>query len=121
MDRLIAAWRLRNACALALEQAIDGVEAAVHDASDADLVSLIESFAPARSPSPEYAATLERLVELLWDAAPERIPHLHASFAERNPKQWGAVANMLSPEAGERRRQQRVHPAGARRPAVVLR
>ncbi len=121
MNRLIAAWRLRNACAFALEQAIDGVEAAVHDATDDELVALIESFAPARSPSPEYATTLERLAELLWDAAPDRIPALHTSFAERNPKQWGAVANMLSQEAGERRSEQRLHPAGARRPAVVLR
>ncbi|MCA9845312.1 MAG: hypothetical protein KC482_08770 [Dehalococcoidia bacterium] len=121
MDRLIAAWRLRNACAMALEQAIDAVESAVCEASDQELVALIESFAPARSSSPEYAATLDRLVELLWDTVPGRMPSLHAVFAERNPRQWGAIANMLAPAAGTRREQQRFQPPGARRPAVVLR
>jgi hypothetical protein len=106
---------------MALEQAIESVEAAVADASDDELVGLVEGFAPGRSPSPEYASTLDRLMELLWDSAPDRMAGLHAEFSERNPRQWGAVANMLAPEAGERRRAQRLHPAGARKPAVVLR
>ena len=106
---------------MALEQAIESAESAVAEASTGDLVAFIEGFAPGRSPSPEYASTLDRLMELLWDSAPGRMAELHAVFADRNPRQWGAVANMLAPEAGERRNQQRLHPAGARRPAVVLR
>lgn len=121
MDRLVAAWKLRNACALALEQAIDRVVDALVEGADDDLVALIDSFAPGRSPSPEYASTLDRLVELMWDTIPERMPALHSVFAARNPRQWAAVANKLAAEAGGRRARERLHPPGARGPAVVLR
>lgn len=121
MDDLAAAWRLRNACATALEQAIERVATLLQRASEDELVAFIDGFAPGRSPSPEYAATLDRVIELLWDEQPDRMAALHAIYSERNPRQWGAVANKLSPEAGERRRLQRVQPPGTRRPAVTLR
>jgi hypothetical protein len=121
MDDLVERWKLRNACALALEQAIDHMSAALADATDDALVELIDGFAPGRAPSPEYAATLDRLLEMLWDIAPRRMPALHAVYSARNPRQWVAVANKLAPEAGERRARERLQPPGVRRPAVILR
>ena len=111
-------WRLRNACAMSLGLAEDTARRAVEAASVSDLVDLLESFSPARTTGPEWARTLEPLVERLWlwrDAA--TMAELESAFKARGIP-WMAVANALSPENGERLRYPR-HPAVARLPALT--
>ncbi len=112
-------WRLRNAAAVTLGLTEDQMRRAVREASVDDLVSLIETFSPARSIGPEWTRTFEPLVERLWLwRDDETIAALAEVFRARGMP-WMAVTNALSPEQGIRTRAQAHHPAWARHPAVV--
>jgi hypothetical protein len=50
----------------------------------------------------------------------ETLAAIEAAFRARGPI-WAPVANSFTPEHGDRLRARRWRPAGARRPAVVLR
>ena len=121
MAGLAAAWTHRNTVAEALDQALDWVADELRRASAEELIDFLGSFAPARSLGPEWTASLERLVEQMWEHVPgETLARIEAEFRGRGPV-WAPVANSFTPEHGERLRDHRWRPSGARRPAVVLR
>ncbi len=114
-------WKLRNTLADALDQALDSMTLDIAAATDEELVAFIDGFMPGAAPSAEWSASLERFIEFLWAAAPQRIGPLQAVYANRPPMQWGGIANLLSPETGERTKTRLYKPPLARRSAVVLR
>src|SRR5689334_1890395 len=121
MSDLYHAWKLRNSLAAALELALDEVVRQLQDASTDDLIEFAGSFSPARAAGPEWVASFDRFVELVWESVDaERIAALEAEFRGRGPL-WAAVANSFTPERGAGLRAARTKPRGSRRPAVVLR
>jgi len=121
MDGLAAAWAHRNTIAEVLDQALDWVGVELRRASVEELIDFLGSFAPARSAGPEWTASFERLVEQMWQhLPPEILAAIEADFRARGPI-WAPVANSFTPEHGERLRERRWQPSGARRAAVVLR
>jgi hypothetical protein len=121
MHGLTAAWIHRNTLAEAMEQALDWVAAELRHASADDLIDFLGSFSPARAAGPEWTASFERLVEQMWEhLPPETLAEMEAHFRARGPM-WAPVANSFTPDHGERLRDRRWRPGGARRPAVVLR
>ncbi len=122
MMKLKETWALRNTLASALEQVLDDLEAGLGAAPAEELVALIDSFLPGRSPSPEWSSSVERLVELMWTCVPsETMAELRTVYAEREGPQWEPLVHKFSTEHGERLEQRRWRPADARRPAVILR
>lgn len=114
-------WKLRNTLAEALDQSLDAVSVDVAAASDEELVAFIDGFIPGASPSAEWSASLERFIEFLWATAPDRMDALQTVYAARPELQWGGLANLLSPGAGERTRARLPKPSLAKRAAVILR
>ena len=113
-------WRVRNAAAATLALTEEQMRRAVRDASIEDLVSLIETFSPARSTGPEWTRTFEPLVERLWAwRDDETIATLAEAFRPRGIP-WMAVTNALAPERGVLTRTTLRQPAGARLPAFTL-
>src|SRR5262249_48076038 len=91
----------------------------LQSASLDDLVALIESFAPGRSPGVDWTRSFEPLAERLWAWCPaEQLAQLEAVFRERGAP-WMAIANALSPERGAQLQARRQQPAWARFPAFT--
>lgn len=121
MTQLREAWKLRNSLAVAFDQALDWAGREIEAATAEQLIDFCGSFYPGRAAGPEWIATFDRFIELLWQHADATIiAQLEAAFRERGPL-WAPVANALAPEHGERVRAHAWRPAGARRPAVVVR
>ncbi len=121
MTDLMRAWKLRNVIVASLELAIDEVDERLRSATPAELIEFIDSFSPARASGPEWVLTFDRLVEQLWDSLDAiRIAELEREYRQRGPI-WAAVANSFLPERGDKLREARWRPHGARRAAVVLR
>lgn len=121
MSELAAAWTHRNTLAEALDQSLDWVGRELRKASAAELIEFLGGFAPARAAGPEWTASFERLVEQMWEnVSAETLTEIEAEFRRRGPI-WAPVANSFLPANGDRLRAHRWRPAGARRPAVVLR
>jgi hypothetical protein len=101
---------------LAEEQMRRAVRAADIDA----LVSLIETFSPARAIGPEWTRTFEPLAERLWAWRDDATMAALAEVFRARGIPWMAVANALSPEEGARVRATLRQPAWARLPAFAL-
>jgi hypothetical protein len=113
-------WRIRNAAAATLALTEEQMRRAVHEASVEQLVSLIETFSPARSFGPEWTRTFEPLAERLWAwRDDETIAALAEVFRARGIP-WMAVTNALSPDRGVLARANVRQPAWARLPAFTL-
>lgn len=110
-------WRIRNAAATSLAQCEEQMRRTVQAASVADLVNLLESFAPSRSTGPEWTRSFEPLVERLWAWCDDQTLAALAENFRAKGMPWSAVANALAPEHGERCRANLRHPAWARLPA----
>jgi hypothetical protein len=114
-------WELRNAAAETLIKVELQLREALAAASTDDLVLLLESFSPARSPGPDWTRSFDALVEHLWlwcDVAV--VSKLEANFRARGPA-WGGVANALVPENGARIRQRlQTQTVPARLPPLTL-
>ncbi len=104
-----------------MEQALDWVGREIATASADELIDFCGSFYPGRAADPEWIASFDRSVEMVWQhAGPEAIAAVEAAFRARGPL-WAPIANAFTPEHGERLRSRDWRPAGARRAAVVLR
>lgn len=114
-------WELRNAAAGTLIKIEYQLRASLEAASLDDVVQLLESFSAARSPGPEWTRSFDALIEHLWTwCDPALLAEAEAKFRARgNP--WGAVANALVPEHGERvRTRLKQQGAPARVPPFIL-
>ena len=115
-------WKLRNTLASGLAQVVDDLEQQLSTAGAEELVRFLDTFLPGRSPSPEWSASLDRLVELIWACVPaQTIEQARAAYAAREGSVWQPIVNLLSPEHGDALAARRWRPAGARRAAIVLR
>ena len=120
MHTLHEHWRIRNAATASLALSEEQMRRAVQAATVAELVELIETFAPGRSTGPEWTRTFEPLVERLWSwCGDETIAALAEVFRAKGMP-WTAVANALAPERGTRVRSELRHPAWARLPSFAL-
>ena len=94
------AWELRNAAAVTLIKAEQQLRRLLETADSEQIVALLESFSPARSPGPDWTRSFDALTERLWtwcDAS--TLATAEAEFRSRGPS-WQAVANALSAERG---------------------
>lgn len=108
-------WDLRNSAAETLIKIECQLREELRVASLAELVTLLESFSPARSPGPEWTRSFDAVVEHVWTwCDPQLIGALEQDFRGRGPA-WGAVANALLPEHGERVRARLLRPPGPSR------
>lgn len=104
-------WDLRNSAAETLIKIECQLRDELRAASQPDVTALLESFSPARSPGPEWTRSFDALVEHVWTwCDPQLIASIEQDFRDRGPA-WGAVANALLPEHGERVRARLGHPA----------
>ena len=104
-------WDLRNSAVETLIKVECQFRDELRAAAQADLVQLLESFSPARSPGPEWTRSFDALVEHVWTwCDPQLIASLEQDFRARGPA-WGAVANALLPDYGERVRARLAHPS----------
>jgi hypothetical protein len=115
------AWDLRNAAAATLMKTEDQVRRLLEGASAEQIIEVLESFSPARSPGPEWTRSFDALIERLWawcDAA--TIAAAETEFRARGSA-WAPVTNALTRERGQEiTAQLRRAPAGARLPAFTL-
>ncbi|MFN8557729.1 MAG: hypothetical protein U0531_10410 [Dehalococcoidia bacterium] len=121
MAELREAWKLRCSLAAAMDQALDYVARQIGAATADELIDFCGSFYPGRAAGPEWIASFDRFVEQVWESADaEVIAAVEAAFRARGPL-WAPIANAFTPEHGGRLRARHWRPAGARRPAVILR
>ena len=114
------AWKLRNNAAETLLKAEEHVRQLVERADLEELVRLIESFVPTRSPGPEWSRSFDPLAERLWAwCAPETLGALEAEFRARG-KGWEPIANAFTTGRGAELRAQLRHAPGARYPAFTV-
>ena len=114
------AWKLRNSAAETLLKAEEHVRRLVEGAEVEELIRLIESFVPTRSPGPDWSRSFDPLAERLWAwCAPETLAAVEAEFRARG-KGWEPVANAFTPERGAELREQVRHASGARYPAFTV-
>jgi hypothetical protein len=98
-------WELRASAAETLIKVEQQLRGQLASATADDLVSLLESFSPARSPGPEWTRSFDPLVEHLWVwCQPALLAEVEASFRARGPA-WAPVANALVADYGARVRQ----------------
>ena len=119
-DDLQDLWSIRNAAATALTLGEEQMRRAIGDASVDQLVALIETFSPARSPGPEWTRSFEPLIERLWSWCDEATLAQLADVFRARGVPWLAVTNALSPENGNRVRSVLRQPAWARLPAFAI-
>jgi hypothetical protein len=114
-------WELRNAAAETLIKVEYQLRDMLTTASADDVVALLESFSPARSPGPEWSRSFDPLVERLWAwCEPAVLAEVEANFRARG-QPWAAVANALLPDHGEHlRRRLRAQTAPSRLPSFTL-
>ena len=113
-------WRARNAAAATLALGEDQMRRGISEASVDDLVSLIETFSPARSTGPEWTRTFEPLVERLWAWRDDATMAALADVFRARGMPWTAVTNALAPEHGTAIRANQRQPAWARLPAFAI-
>lgn len=119
MRNLDQYWRLRNAAAASLVLSEERMRHAVQEATVAELVELLETFAPGRSTGPEWTRSFEPLVERLWTWRDgETLAALAEIFRARGMP-WVAVTNALESGQGLRIRSELRHPAWARHPTLA--
>ena len=108
-------WTLRNAAAETLIRSEEQFRRALETATIDDIITLLESFSPARSPGPEWTRSFEPLIERLWVwCDPELLATAEAEFRGRGAP-WAAVANALSPDHGEHLRHRLTRQSSAGR------
>jgi hypothetical protein len=113
-------WELRNAATLALIKTEERTRRVLEQASVAELVALLESFSPARSPGVEWTRTFEPLAERIWTwCSPETVQALHEAFAAKGLP-WMAIANAFAPEQAEEIKARLRRPAWSRLPGFTL-
>jgi hypothetical protein len=119
--RLRETWELRNAAAETLIKIEYQLRDALRGASLDEVVALLESFSPARSPGPEWTRSFDALIEHVWTwCDPHVLVAAEANFRARGPA-WGALANALSPEHGARVQARLQHtPVASRIPPFTL-
>ncbi len=113
-------WRIRNAAAATLALTEEQMSRAVRDAGIEELVSLFETFSPARSTGPDWTRTFEPLVERLWTWRDDATIAAVAEVFRARGMPWMAVANALAPERGVVTRAALRQPVSARLPAFTL-
>lgn len=120
MRTLGGAWAMRNAAAAVLTKAEEQMHLLLADATAEQLVELVESFSPTRSPGPEWSRTFDPLVERIWSwASPPAIASVEEHFRARGPV-WAAVANAFTASHGEQIAARLAARPGARLPALTL-
>ncbi len=114
-------WELRNAAAETLIKSELQLRRQVETAVVDELVALLDSFSPARSPGPEWTRSFDALIERLWAwCDPPMMATLEAEFRSRGAA-WSPVANALTPEHGAALGAQlRSRSAAARLPLFTL-
>lgn len=121
MSDLRQTWQLRNDLAAALEITLVQLQRELRTATLDEVVAFVDTFAPGQAASPEWTASFDRFAESAWDALnAATLAQLEQVYRQRGPF-WVAIANSFSAPHGERLRQRRWKPGGARLPAVVLR
>jgi hypothetical protein len=114
------AWDLRNAAATSLVKTEEHVRRVLSTASASDIVELLDTFSPARSPGPEWTRSFDPLIERLWAwCDPSALASVKAEF-DRRGSAWAAIANALAPEEGERVRALLGRPSVNRLPRFTL-
>jgi hypothetical protein len=115
------AWALRNAAAATLVKTEEQVRRLLAAATPEQVIALLESFSPGRSPGPDWTRSLEPLIERLWLwSDPETLAEAESVFRGRGPA-WLAIANFLAPDHGARvRAQVRRHSHQSRLPALTI-
>jgi hypothetical protein len=113
-------WQVRNAAAATLALSEQQMRRAIRAASVEQLVSLIESFAPARSAGPEWTRTFDPLVERLWAWRDDATIAALAEVFRARGAPWLAVTNALAPDNGTRTHAASRQPAWARLPVVAM-
>jgi hypothetical protein len=114
-------WELRNAATTTVVLTEQQMRRMLLQAEPFDLIGLLETFSPARSPGPEWTRSFEPLIERLWQwCSPETMAAVEADFRGRGPA-WTAIANSLTAERGAttRARLQR-RSAQSRLPAFTI-
>ena len=115
-------WTLRNTIAKALEQTLEVLERDLLEATHEERIEFIDGFMPNRSPAPEWTASFERLVELIWRSLPkDSIKAIEQEYENRPGPMWKPIARKFSNAEGENIQANTWHPTGARKPAVILR
>jgi hypothetical protein len=113
-------WELRNAATLTLIKAEERTRRVLEQASVEELVGLLESFSPARSPGVEWTRTFEPLAERIWTwCSPETVQAVHEAFAARGMP-WMAITNAFGPAQGEEIKARLSRPAWSRLPGFTL-
>ena len=114
-------WELRNLAAETLIKSELQLRRLLESASAEQLVQLLESFSPARSPGPEWTRSFEALAERLWAwCDPALLGELEREFRARGAG-WVPVANAFTADQGERiRAQLRQGSPAARMPRFTL-
>lgn len=108
-------WELRNAAAATLIRAENQFRTLLESADVQEVITLLESFSPARSPGPEWTRSFDPLVERLWAYGDGAVlAAAEAEFRSRGAA-WLAVANALMPERGEQVRAELRRSSGASR------
>src|SRR5579864_160655 len=106
---LRSTWDLRTAAAETLVKVEYQLRSQCQAASSDELITLLDTFSSARSPGPEWTRSFDALVEHLWMwCDPKLIASIEEDFRGRGPA-WGAVANALLPDNGERIRARLQH------------
>jgi hypothetical protein len=114
------AWELRNAAAFSLVRIEEHFRGVVSGASPADLIELLDSFSPARSPGPEWTRSFDQLIERLWAwCAPQLLADVRSEYEARGSA-WSAIANALAPDEGARIRARLASSQTTRLPPFTL-
>jgi len=116
-ELLCESWKMRNAATTMLMLTEEQMRHAVQEADVTRIISLIETFTPARSAGPEWTRTLEPLMERLWAWRDDETMAVLAEAFRARGMPWVAVTNALSPEFGAQSRANARQPAWARLPA----
>ena len=117
---LAEVWRLRDSAAVTLSLAEGQMCRTVRAASLDELVALIETFAPGRSPGTDWTRTFEPLTERLWSWCDDATMEALAAAFRAKGMPWATVASAFSSENGDRIRAGLRQPAWARQPAFAL-
>lgn len=97
---LAAAWRVRGAVSKALIESEKVVRSRMRSASVADLVSLLESFAPTLTSGRDWSLSFVGLIEHIWAWCDDAvIKDVRSHFADRGPA-WASITNSLEPAYG---------------------
>ncbi|MBV8714168.1 MAG: hypothetical protein JO020_09445 [Chloroflexi bacterium] len=102
-------WDLRNAAAETLVRVELVMRDALQTVSAEEVIALLETFSPARSPGPEWTRSFDPLVEHLWTWCDSSVLADAEARLRQRGGPWNAIANALTPENGERIRNRLQH------------